>query len=573
MLELPDLFNESYYLSTYSDVAAAVQTGIFRSGLDHYQQLGQSEKRQPSAFFNETYYLQQSPDVAAAVQTGAFNSGLQHYLQFGQREGRESCAVFTENFYRRANPDVASATDPLTGSFSNCLEHYLQFGQTEGRDPFARVVVLWDETAQQAVRNTNPGPTIASRAYGILHTALFDAWAAYDPVAIGTQLGDTLQRPTSENSVLNKSEAMSYAAYHTLVDLFPSQIGLLDNLMQQLGYDPQKTSPDPTTPSSIGIASAQALLNYRHQDGANQLNRYQDTTGYQPANTPDTVNDLNHWQPLQVNGQVQKFLTPHWGDVTPFGLTSGSEFRPVAPVDTSTEAFQQQVQEVLDLSANLTDEQKIIAEFWEDGAGTAFPPGTWMGFGQFVSQRDRLTLDEEVKLFFILGNAVMDAGIAAWDAKQAYDYVRPVTAIRTLYNGQQIQAWGTTTLIDGKDWKPYQSENLITPPFPEYVSGHSTFSAAAAEVLKRFTGSDVFGGVYSAAVGSSRFEPGITPHTALTLSWTTFSEAADQAGISRRYGGIHFRDGDLQGRLLGRQVGDAVWQQSQYFIQGGKNLE
>jgi hypothetical protein len=131
-----------------------------------------------------------------------------------------------------------------------------------------------------------------------------------------------------------------------------------------------------------------------------------------------------------------------------------------------------------------------------------------------------------------------------------------------------VTAWGGpgkgTQSIDGGQWIPY----LATPPFPEYVSGHSTFSAAGAYIFQQFTGSDSFGDSYTAAAGSSKIEPGITPHTAITLSWPTFSAAADQAGLSRRYGGIHFERADLDGRNLGRQVGNQVWNKAQAYISG-----
>jgi hypothetical protein len=164
-----------------------------------------------------------------------------------------------------------------------------------------------------------------------------------------------------------------------------------------------------------------------------------------------------------------------------------------------------------------------------------------------------------VVLFFALGGALHDAAVAAWDAKRAFDSVRPVSAIRWLFAGDSVCAWGGpgggTTLIKGEEWQPY----LPTPPFAEYVSGHSTFSAAAAEVLARYTGSDAFGASVTVPAGSSPIEPGTTPAADVTLSWPTFSDAADQAGRSRRYGGIHFRDGDLAGRVLGRMVGRRAW--------------
>src|SRR6185312_581960 len=105
-----------------------------------------------------------------------------------------------------------------------------------------------------------------------------------------------------------------------------------------------------------------------------------------------------------------------------------------------------------------------------------------------------------------------------------------------------------------------------------YVSGHSIFSAAGAEILARWTGSDRFGASFTQRARTSRVETGATPATDVTLSWATFSEAADQAGLSRRYGGIHFEDGDLTGRALGRLVGSRVWDKAQAYITGVENV-
>ncbi|MGK7902291.1 MAG: DUF6851 domain-containing protein [Hormoscilla sp.] len=446
--------------------------------------------------------------------------------------------------------------------------------------------VLWDETAQQAVRNLAVGPTISSRAYGMMHTAIFDAWTAYDPEAIATQLGDDLQQPAQENTLENKTEAMSYAAYRVLEDLFPTEVDLFDSVMDQLGYDPADNSTDTTTPAGIGNVSAQALLDFRHQDGSNQLGDlndglpYSDYTGYEPVNPPqgEEILDPNRWQPLleplrDPNGTVQEFLGAHWGLVTPFALESGDQFRPPVPPEFGSEEYRRMHSEVVEIGANLTDEQKIIAEFWEDGPGTSFPPGSWMSFGQFVSERDDNTLDEDVQMFFLLGNAVMDAGIAAWDSKQFYDYIRPISAIEVLFGGQTIQGWGGpgqgTVELDGSQFIPYQRLEMPTPPFGEYVSGHSTFSAAAAEVLQRFTGSDEFGASVTAPAGESLFERGITPAEPVSLTWDTFTDAANSSGISRLYGGIHNAAGNEEGLILGRNVGEAVWEEAQFFISGG----
>jgi hypothetical protein len=214
----------------------------------------------------------------------------------------------------------------------------------------------------------------------------------------------------------------------------------------------------------------------------------------------------------------------------------------------------------------------MIAEYWNDGPYTVQPPGHWALFAQWISERDHHTLDDDVKMFFVLSNAIFDAGIAAWDAKRAYDSVRPITAISFLYRGKTIRAWGGpgkgTVAMDGAQWIPYQAATFPTPPFPDYVSGHSTYSAAAAEILELWTGNDHFGDSITLPAGSSKIEPGMTPTHSVTLDWDTFTDAANEAGVSRRYGGIHFRAADLAGRLLGRLVAAQAWTKAQEYSDG-----
>jgi hypothetical protein len=432
--------------------------------------------------------------------------------------------------------------------------------------------VQWDDTLIDAISATRFGPPQVARAIGMVHTAMYDAWAAYDAVAVGTRLGGTLRRPEEERLLVNKQKAVSFAAYRVLVDLFPTEKPRFDAKMAELGYNPNDTATDATTPQGVGNRAATALLDFRHNDGSNQLNNYADTSGYVPVNTPDNVVDPSRWQPLRfANGQAPGYVAPHWGNVIPFALMQANQFRPPAPPAYGSAQHRTEVQQIVDFTGHLTDEQKAMAEYWADGPRTALPPGHWQIFGQVISERDNHTLDEDVKMFFLLGNAVMDAGIATWEVKRFYDTSRPITAIRDLYRGQQILGWAGpnlgNTMILGENWIPYQSPTFVTPPFPEYTSGHSAFSAASAEILKRFTGSDQFGYSVMIAAGSLTFEQNLPAET-VTLSWATFTEAADQAGLSRRYGGIHFESGDLAGRQLGRMVGDAVWNKALTYING-----
>jgi hypothetical protein len=443
-------------------------------------------------------------------------------------------------------------------------------------------VLVWDEACLQGIRDTKPGPTVAARALAVVHTAMFDAWAAYDARAVPTRPHRGWRRPAAEATDANKAKAVSYAGYRAVRDLFPSDAVPLDLLLGQQGYDPADFSTDTTTPSGLGNAAAAAVLTYRHADGSNQLGdlapgAYADDTGYAPVNPPGTLLDPNRWQPLLVvntQGQfvAQTYTTPQWGRVLPFALTTASQYRPGPPEAWPSPAYAGQADELILFSANLTDSQKTQAEYFADGPNSEFPPGHWALFAQFVSRRDHHSLDDDVRMFFALGNAELDASIAIWEAKRFYDSVRPITAIHFLYAGQLIQAWGGpfqgTQTILGQNWRPYQLGTVVTPPFPEYVSGHSGFSAAGAEILRSFTGSDAFGFTVMFARGSSRAEPGLVPSTDLTFFWATFSEAADAAGMSRRYGGIHFQKGDLEGRALGRLVGAEAWARAQTYFDG-----
>lgn len=446
------------------------------------------------------------------------------------------------------------------------------------------VVVTWNQAALAAIRETHPGPPMVARMLAITHTCLYDAWAAYDAAAVGTQLGGSLRQPHAERSVANKNKAMSFAAYRALVDLFPSEQAKFDIVMAQLGYDPTDHSTDTHTPAGVGNVACQAVLDFRHHDGANQLGdlapgAYADYTQYVPVNDPDHINDPNHWQPLRVSDGhggfvIQKYIAPHWGKVIPFALQSADQFLPQPPNRYPQQAHQytKQAEQVLDYSANLTDRQKVIAEYWADGPSSELPPGHWALFGEFVSHRDHHTLDQDAKMFFAMTNAVLDASVASWHAKRVFDYVRPVSAIHFLFAGQQVKAWAGpglgTRMIDGAAWQPYQATTIVTPPFPEYVSGHSIFSAAAAKVLKEFTGSDYFGHAVTIPAGSSRVEPGLVPASDLTLRWRTFSDAADEAGISRRYGGIHFVEGDVRSRRMGKQIGRQAWRKAVTYFNG-----
>lgn len=463
----------------------------------------------------------------------------------------------------------------------------------------ATIVREWNQAALAEVRASSFGPPIAARALAIAHTCMYEAWVAYDERAVGTVLGDALRRPESEHTEANKAAAISFAAYRCLINLYPSPASRrrLDAMMARKGYDPGNHSTHVATPIGIGNVAAQAVVEARRHDGSNQygdLNpgAYTDYTGYEPDNPPLAfclptsaqcdplrIDDPFHWQPLiSDTGSTQRFIAPHWERVRPFALSSGAQFDQnhelVPPPDIFEDAkrYQKNVEAMLRFSRRLNPQRKLIVEYWADGPESELPPGHWGLFAQFVSQRDQHSIDEDIKMFFAMHNASFDAGIVAWHIKRKFDGVRPITAVRFLKQGQTVRAWGgpgrPIEEIPGERWTPYNPGSNLTPAFPGYISGHSTFSSASATVLRLFTGSDYFGFSTVIPPNFGRVEPGV-PAEPSRLSFETFSKAAEQAGLSRLYGGIHFADDNTVGQRLGAIIGYKAWLKAQRYFSGG----
>lgn len=551
----------------------------------------------------------------------------------------------------------------------------------------ASIVSDWNAAALQEVRlsrSLRNGPPMVARALAITHTCMYDAWAQFSPPAIGSVLRLDPRPPVGSDPDATKAEAISFAAYRCLRNLYPddgnynappSGSGLaatpgdrLADVLASYGYSLGDASNfDTTTAAGVGNAAAQAIIDARANDGANQYGGSggctsgtfcpsptvvittftppacsggqlvsapsalqpipcvpggangapyadYDTPGYThytpsnplmgfcfpylavcpdpdpfiPAGLPwPNVLDPNGWQPLIFSSHArQTFVGAQFGRVTPFALTSGAQFEGVIepPAFLRTAGwYQKQVNDLIKYSRNLDEGKKLIVEYWADGPDSELPPGHWGLFAQFVSQRDGNTIDQDVRMFFAMHNASFDAGIVAWYTKRKYNGVRPITAIRYTKQGETIQAWGgpghLTESIAGEKWMPYNPGSNLTPPFPGYYSGHSTFSRSSATILNLFTGSDGFG--FSTVIPAcdpnfflidfskcfGRVEPGI-PSVDTTMAFATFSDAANAAGLSRLHGGIHFPDDNVNGQAIGHLIALEVWAKAQNLFNG-----
>jgi hypothetical protein len=506
-------------------------------------------------------------------------------------------------------------------------------------------VVEWNFEMTQATRTVAMGPTNGTRLYHMIHGSIYDAWAMYDDAALPVALDAGLRRPAAERTDENKRAAVNYAAFYAIDRVFPEYDPDTNNLRELLianGFDPTNAGDDVDSPAGIARLAVESMWESRQGDGSNEENGYADTTSDFYPELDEVVNsgdptapnapggpehDPNRWTPVRSpNGNmrdnsgwarvddndpssyvVMGNLTPHWGAVEPFALARGDEFRPPAPpryndptpytniagvTRSNHEEAMRQLQEIVDLSGNLDDQKKVIARYWaQEFPGSMTPPGHLNMLAYGISQRDNHDLDDDVKLYFALNAALFDSGIAAWECKRAYNNNRPISAVRHFYKDQMLTGWNgagrNAEQVLGQHWLPFMPENFISPPFPDYVSGHATFTAAWAQVLENFTGSPEYYdgetrtraaisfatssmdwtgtpegdmlGEFRCPPGLSDVEPGSSPEAETTLRWMTFHDAAAESGISRLYMGIHFREANLRGQELGIKVADKAF--------------
>ncbi len=614
----------------------------------------------------------------------------------------------------------------------------------------------WNEVQLDAVRVDVPRPTVHARNLFHMSAVMYDGWAVYDETAKTYLLGNSyggyacdfegIPMPVDIDAA--RHETISYAAYRLLSHRFAispnaaTSQAEFDALMDELGYDKTLTSTDYVTggAAELGNHIANCMINAGLEDGSNEANNYAATGGYTTANEPlvvglpgnPTLTDVNRWQPLvrefsiDENGEVVPgtagaFLSPDWGQVTPFSLTEedltiyqrdGADYwvyhdpgmppqmelgtgggtsaayawnfalvaiwsaqldhgdgvmwdiSPASRGNTSTEDWpttQEEYEAFYDLTnGSITANQghamnpytgqpyepemvprgdygRVLAEFWADGPTSETPPGHWYTILNGVNDHEALEkkfagtgevlddLEWDVKGYFLLGAAVHDVAISVWGIKSYYDFVRPVSAIRSMAaRGQstddtlpsyspdgiplypdyielvlegdslageanenvgkiKLKAWKGPDYIDNpadsyagvgwilaENWWPYQRPSFITPPFAGYVSGHSTFSRAASEILTMFTGDAYFpGGLGEFSFSQNEylvFEDG--PSQDITLQWATYRDASDETSLSRIWGGIHPPIDDIPGRRIGAAIAEEVFGAASQFFSG-----
>lgn len=423
----------------------------------------------------------------------------------------------------------------------------------------ADVILDWNQLMRQtfAAEGTSATPPCNSRTMGMLGGAMFDAVNSinrnynsylgyFDPSTAGSGVDVTAAAATAAYNVLSSVYTDYYGAGNpyqaSFTNLYDSQMaGIADSAAKARGME-------------VGMAAATAMINFRSGDGWNDF----------PTYSPQPLGTIGRWQPGDSSGawgsSTGTFVKSQWSDLTPFGLTSTTQFRPAGMnIGTSMDrtvsyvpfngdyqawvqsnAYTEEFNQVKTLggagSTTRTADQTQIAYFWMDGPGTASPPGHWSRIAQSISMSMGLGVEENARLFALLNIAEADVGIASWEAKVFFDNWRPMLAINT------ADTDGNGDTIGDAAWTPL----IPTPSFGAYTSGHSAFSMAGAAVLAAFFGTD------DIAFTTDTESPFLASGT--TRSFNSFSEAADEAGMSRIYGGIHWMSDNIDGAILGENV-------------------
>lgn len=437
-------------------------------------------------------------------------------------------------------------------------------------------------TMMKYTSSINLGPTIASRLMYIWVASIVQAWNWVSPDSRITGVHDNWNWTT--NSVLNQCDSIVWiCAVMDYVTPF-----IVPNYVSVYNCDPATVSRVKTAASwTIWQMQWNTWNTNRGNDGSAAAAAAMPTGSANWNNTivvdGVTVSNIagfpqpQQWTRLTIQGKMQKYLTYNWDSVATTCLQESDEADIQASVAPLTGANRDaEIDQVLFMSGVLTDVQKVIAEFWAGSSvGVINPP--YMAMWLWKEYVRSLGATCPVIMYSLLDMAVhmFEGARVTWRLKTAYMEARPIQEIRRRYAGQQVTSWNG--VIDGSQWIPYQRAGLVSPPFGDFCSGHSSFTKLFSLVMTKWFGanivknttvydnlalqSSVFTGNQTAsfgdfvvAAGTSSIEPGIAPSTPVTLSFATWEDMADSAGMSRLYGGIHGLTAHLGSQTAAIQV-------------------
>ncbi len=387
----------------------------------------------------------------------------------------------------------------------------------------ANAVLDWNEEAVDAIRLSRDPAPLAALRYATYHVAIFDAvngitrthrgWLVNDPAPAGASM----------------DAAIASAAYTVLSGLFTAT----NPRTIQAAYDKALADIPDGHAKADGIAwgrkVAEAVLAKRADCGFDK-----------PVAGTYASSEPGKWR--ETPPGFRPPVLPYWGKVTPFVMTSPSQFRAPPPEALGSKEYAEELAFVARHGArddaDRTEYQTLCTPFWSDDLGTATPAGHWNVIAQDIARRRNLSEPECARLFALLNLAEADAGISCWETKYYYSFWRPENALR------ELDPKLNPHVVNAPDFIP----NMASPAFPSYISGHSTYSSAAARMIALVIGTDDI----EFSVASDGL-PGAV-HTFKRLS-----DAQREVGMSRVWGGIHTMSDNLEAQKVGMKVADWVY--------------
>lgn len=435
----------------------------------------------------------------------------------------------------------------------------------------------WLNTMLTTIVATNPGPTRVTRflylGSCILYYILSNN-AAHD------------MTETELKHAINATGSTEYLIHFAFKKLYG-----------QLGYTFSITDPSTITLSYANQIKQTRLHNFldnRDNDGWKNFNtpaitlpngsNFIDVENGASQDLSSLLPQPDKWTPLKHGNNItQTYLTPRWGDVTLPVSTPLSDYTNIADANIGDAATRElEVREMINIYQNLTNTQRAIAEYFEGGQVT--PPGIWNVYAIYTASSQKLSSVNFAKFLYNLNTALFSASIVCWKVKFTHMQARPIQEIRKILPLENVTTWDTS-VVQNNVWKPWQRLNGRTPPFPDFMSGHSTFSSAAAVVFDHFfpkalveiefeqftpQHATMIQGFLdnglpntvkhvSVNVGSSAFPQGDSPApfptTSVCLDFKSWQELAELSGISRIYGGIHCQSANQTALIIGNKIG------------------
>jgi len=473
-------------------------------------------------------------------------------------------------------------------------------------DNFSRII-LWNQHLQKWIGQTNLSPTVSSRLFYMFHLWIYQLYLWLNISNQSTILPSWMNK----NWIIlaNLSSNKNYIYYGGSI-LLSKYFSNNSEILEEIETTSQTTHNSDLIDQPFYIEWIQNMTNQFYEniqlDYSAQSTNPTWTTSYTPPSQPNngqwrpnldpTGSYLNpSWNIPCVNESdltsyiVQNYVTPNWGGVQGYEWNRVESFpieienilQKYVPNITNSDILQEEMNQVVQIQSNLTNRQKAIAEFWEAGKNTAKPPGIWNWITRNVCLSNGYNEETIMKCFFGLNSCLMNSFIIAWDIKRMFEGERPITYLRRELDGQIFKGWrgiyegfgSIDTTQPYEEFLPYQNPLTPTPPFPGFISGHSTCSSSAGTFLEYFTGSlklskqmkclienDLnvkYGnmnplGVFRFDKNKIQYENPDKLSSDIILQWPTWQDAVQEAGMSRLYGGIHVITDHLGGVEIGK---------------------